>query len=198
MAVGSESWTAYKRQEHRLNSYHMRCLRRIFGISWKEHVPNKDVLEQANMPSMNAFLTQRRLRWLGHVHRMQHGRIPKVILYGELATESRPAGRPLLCFRDVCKGDLKSADISVDRRKETASDHCAWRKVVRTGSTTAVSKLSRLWSDKKERRKAAAAFTQPETSALVYMYSNCSKDFHSRIGLFSHSRRCSSLNSNLN
>lgn len=63
---------------------------------------------------MFALLTQRRLRWLGHVSRMNAGRIPRDLLYGELATGSRPAGRPILRYKDVCKQDLKASNINPD------------------------------------------------------------------------------------
>ena len=63
----------------------MRCLRRILGISWQEKNPNTEVLARAGLPSMLTLLRQRRLRWLGHVRRMEDGRIPKDILYGQLA-----------------------------------------------------------------------------------------------------------------
>jgi hypothetical protein len=99
LLYGSETWTLYSRQERRLNTFHLRCLRRILGISWQDHVPNKDVLARAGTLSMFALLTKRRLRWLGHVTRMQDGRIPKDILYSELATGSRPVGRPILRYR---------------------------------------------------------------------------------------------------
>ena len=45
---------------------------------------------------MFSILAKRRIRWLGHVARMEDGRIPKDMLYGELATGSRPTGRPTL------------------------------------------------------------------------------------------------------
>ncbi|XP_037803948.1 uncharacterized protein LOC119598373 [Penaeus monodon] len=38
-------------------------------ITWKDRVPNKNVLDQAGIPSMFVQLTQRRLGWLGHVRR---------------------------------------------------------------------------------------------------------------------------------
>jgi len=50
---------------------------------------------------MYTLLRQRRLRWLGHVHRMKDGRIPKDLLYGELAEGKRPTGRPLLRYKDT-------------------------------------------------------------------------------------------------
>ena len=46
-------------------------------------------------PTMFTLLRQRRLRCLGHVRRMEDGRIPKVkdILYGEVASGKRSVGR---------------------------------------------------------------------------------------------------------
>ena len=107
LLYGSETWTAYARQERRLNSFHLRCLRRILGISqWQDRVPNKDVLERAGIPSMFAMLSQRLLRRLGHILRTEDGRLPKDVLYGELTSGSRPVGRPMLRYKDVCKRDM--------------------------------------------------------------------------------------------
>ena len=75
----------YAGQESRFNTFHLRSIRRILGISWLDKVTNADVLSRAGLPSMYTLLRQRRLRWLGHVRRMDDGRIPKYILYGELA-----------------------------------------------------------------------------------------------------------------
>merc|ERR1711973_1031012 len=36
LLYGSESWTTYARQEKRLNTFHMRCLRRILSITWSD------------------------------------------------------------------------------------------------------------------------------------------------------------------
>ncbi len=33
---GSKSWTTYKRQERRLSTFHMSCLKRILNISWQD------------------------------------------------------------------------------------------------------------------------------------------------------------------
>ena len=52
----------------------MRCLRRIFGITWQDKVPNRVILERAGIFSMYTLLKQRRLCWLGHVVRMADGR----------------------------------------------------------------------------------------------------------------------------
>ena len=85
-----------------------------YVISWQDKVPNTEVLSRAGLPSMFTLLRQRRLRWLGHVHRMPDGRIPKDLLYGELATGSRRTGRPQLRYSDVVKRDMKAVDIDTE------------------------------------------------------------------------------------
>ena len=48
LLYGSETWTPYARQEAKLNSIHLRCLRRILGITWQDRIPNTTVLEKVN------------------------------------------------------------------------------------------------------------------------------------------------------
>ena len=111
LLYGSESWTTYARHEKKLNSFHQRCLRCILHIKWQDKISNMEVLERANMRSIYTILCERRLHWLGHVKRMDPGRIPKDLLYGELVEGSRHAGRPKLRFKDVCKRDMKRCNI---------------------------------------------------------------------------------------
>ena len=126
---GSESWATYAGQEKRLNIFHMRCLRRILSISWTDKVSNNEELERAESPSMFTLLRQRRLRWLGHVHRMEDGRIPKDLLYGELEFGSRPVGRPKLRFMDVCKRDMLGTGLLTDNWETHAADRGDWRSL---------------------------------------------------------------------
>ena len=62
LLYGSETWTTYSRQEKRLNSFHLRSLRRILGITWQDKVTNTEVLTRASLPTMYTLLRQRRLR----------------------------------------------------------------------------------------------------------------------------------------
>ncbi len=39
LLYSSEAWTTYAAQERRLNSFHLRRLRHIFGIHWQERIP---------------------------------------------------------------------------------------------------------------------------------------------------------------
>ena len=125
----SEAWATYANQEKHLNPFHMRCLRRILSISWKEKVPNSVVLERADIPSMYTLLRQRRLRWLGHARRMVDGRIPKDLLYVELELGSRRLGRPKLRFKDVYKRDMLVIGLPTNNWESLGVDRSKWKSL---------------------------------------------------------------------
>ena len=62
-------------------SFHIKCLRRILHIRWQDKVSNTDVLDRANMNSMFAIICERRLRWLGHVRRMDYISLFSLYIY---------------------------------------------------------------------------------------------------------------------
>ena len=88
LLYGSETWPTYSVQEQRLNSVFQRHLRKIMNVTWKDHVLNHDILAKGKISSLHALISQKRLRWLGHVIRMEDGRIPKDMLYSELCLET--------------------------------------------------------------------------------------------------------------
>src|SRR6201996_3765554 len=187
LLYGSESWTLHSRQEQRLNTFHMRCLRRILGITWQDKVSNNTVLERAGLCSMYTLLKQRRLRWLGHVIRMDDGRIPKDLLYGELSQGTRPTGRPYLRYKDICKRDLRALDIDTTAWEEVALDRPLWRQKVQKGLSCYEKSLKEQAEVKRIRRKTRSQAV-PAASAFTCKF--CSRDCHCRIGLLSHSRKC--------
>ena len=90
---------------------------------------------------------------------MDDGRIPKDILYGELATGTRPTGRPNLRFKDVCKRDLKAGNINLAGWEALAADGSHWR-LARNSSAITATKPADLESDC---TATAGAATQPLT-----------------------------------
>ena len=57
--------------------------------------------------SLEDFVASRRLRWLGHVARMEDDRLPKKILFGWLP-QKRPAHGAKMRWRDKVRKDLKN------------------------------------------------------------------------------------------
>ena len=175
----------------------MRNLRRLLGITWQDRVTNASVLSQAGLPSMFTILAQRRLRWLGHVCRMEDGRIPKDILYGELASGTRPTGRPVLRYKDTCKRDLNAFGINPAHLESETTDRSSWRSKVKDGVKLAEEKRERQWEEKRtrKRQRLQSAPAAPAIPTTEYTCSKCQRSCKSRIGLHSHSRRCHSTSS---
>ena len=189
LLYSSEAWPLYTHQEKQLNAFHLRNLRRILHIKWHDHVSNKKVLATAGMPSMYAILAQRRLRWIGHVRRMEDGRIPKDLLYGEMAIGSRKRGRPALRYKDVCKQDLKNCDINIAAWTTLAAERNDWKVAVKDGCKLLEENRFLLQEEKRERQKQRTAETCSGTHA-TYTCPKCARVCLSKIGLFSHSKSC--------
>ena len=153
LLYGSETWTTYAGQESRFNTFHLRSIRRILGISWLDIVTKADVLSRAGLPSMYTLLRQRRLRWLGHVCRMDDGRIPKYILYSELALGRRTTGHPHLRYKDVCVRNMKAVDIDTMSWECLAADRRKWRSDLKQHLKTGKYKLMTYAADKRARTK---------------------------------------------
>ena len=64
-----EAWTLSDRLKSRLNSFQTSSLRRIFGYSWRDFVPNAAVLKRAGVRNVSCVIRQRQLRFYGHVAR---------------------------------------------------------------------------------------------------------------------------------
>ncbi|CAH1247554.1 SSTR2 [Branchiostoma lanceolatum] len=188
LLYGSETWTTYAAQEAKLNAFHMRCLRRILGITWMDRVTNSEVLRRSRSRSMYAILSERRLRWLGHVRRMDRDRIPKDLLYGQLECGTRKKGRPHLRYKDACKRDFRAAYIDIESWESIALSRTLWRSTVKTGVKRADEDRDRLRKEKREKQKTQ---TVQHTCTTTFICEGCSRDCHSRIGLHSHRRTCS-------
>ena len=64
---------------------------------------------------------------------MGKGRIPEDLLYGELDRDTHKTGCPLLRFKDVCKGDMKSAAIDIESWELMVKDCSKWQHLVKEG-----------------------------------------------------------------
>ena len=113
LLYGSETWVTYRSHIRLLERFHQRCLRTILNIRWSDFITNVEVLEQAEVPSIEAMILKYQLRWAGHVSRMEDHRLPKIVLYGELSTGHRERGAPKKRFKDSLKRSLTTCNISI-------------------------------------------------------------------------------------
>jgi len=70
----SETWKSTARICQQLDVFRQRNLRKILGITWKDHVPNMELLSWTGQRRLQDIVAERRLRMAGHIIRMPLGR----------------------------------------------------------------------------------------------------------------------------
>ena len=129
---GSETWTMSKKDQSALLVWERKILRKIYGPvndhdTWRIRT-NSELQELYQDASIVADIKGRRLRWAGHVERMEDSRKCKKVYRGK-PEGRRKVGRPRKRWLDDVEEDLKSIGVRGWRRK--ARDRSEWRKVVR-------------------------------------------------------------------
>jgi hypothetical protein len=79
-------------------------------------------------PTITETIRLHRLRWFGHVQRMEENRIPKRVLY--LNLETRPRGRPRNRWQDEVREDGRIVGGEVWQEK--VYDREEWKKLLGT------------------------------------------------------------------
>ena len=178
LLYSTETYTLYREHIKRLEAVQQRHLRRIMKIKWSDYVSSVEVLRRAGMDSVEAVLATMQLRWTGHVVRMEEDRIPKQLLYGELAEGKRKVGGQKLRYKDVQKRHLKSMNIDVNSWEQLAADRNSWRHSLHTGREAVQSKIVAASDLQHYRRHNPGTVPCPE----------CDKSFHTERGLLQHRR----------
>ena len=75
---GAECWAVKVEDERRLNTTKMRMIR---GKTLKDKIDNAKIREMTGVERLEEFLRKQRLRWLGHVERMDKERGPVKALH---------------------------------------------------------------------------------------------------------------------
>jgi len=64
----------------RLEAFHHTCLRKLLNVTWKDNldkVRNVTIRDSTGQDMLEATIKKRRLRWFGHVQRMEDSRREK-------------------------------------------------------------------------------------------------------------------------
>ena len=72
---GSEASTLYTRQMKTLDMWHIRGLKSIIGIPWRDNLTGNETLRRTSSVSLENIISRGQLRWLGHVKRMEDIRL---------------------------------------------------------------------------------------------------------------------------
>ena len=87
--------------ERRLKTREMRMLRMICGKTLKDKMNNEQIREMRGVVRLEEFLREERLRWLGHVERMdeERGSVKELLL----EVNGTKKGKPKKWWKEVLK-----------------------------------------------------------------------------------------------
>ena len=134
LLYGCEAWAPYKHQVRKLESFHMKCLKRILGLHWWDKVPHVTIRDRVGIPSLEEILLTKQLRYTGHIIRQPDFRLPRITLYSALATGRRSVGGQKKRFKDHLKSSIKRFNLNPSTLETDASDRTQWRTRVRNGA----------------------------------------------------------------
>ena len=101
----------------------------MLGISYATHgaVSYASIRESCGLIPIESLLRTRRLRWLGHLSRMESQRLPRQTLFSSLGA-GRPQGRPFTSWRQHILNDLLYHGIQTDWMS-LAANRSGWRRI---------------------------------------------------------------------
>ena len=132
VTYGAETWTLTKSVSARLAVFERKVLRRILGAvkqgdNWRIRY-NSELYELYNEINLETYVKLTRLRWLGHVVRMDNNRRVKIIHNG-MPEGTRTRGRPRQRWMDNVMTDVR--EFGILNWKEKASNRDEWKRVLR-------------------------------------------------------------------
>jgi hypothetical protein len=90
---------------------------------------NKEIADLYKEPDIVMEIKRNRLRWIGHVERMEDSRNVKKIFKGK-PEGRRGTGRPRKRYLDDVEDDLKQLGVKGWRRKASEREREEWAKIL--------------------------------------------------------------------
>ena len=113
----------------------MGWLRRIIGRSKRDKIRNEQTRKDLEAEeTVVERIRRRRLRWYGHVRRMEGGRLPNAALHGHVEGE-RSRGRQRKTWMDNIKEDLQERGTDLTKIGDIVRNREDWRGFIRASSS---------------------------------------------------------------
>ncbi|KAJ8379015.1 hypothetical protein AAFF_G00231840 [Aldrovandia affinis] len=124
-----ESWTLTAEIQQRIQSFEMRCYRRLLGISYTQHITNMEIRQRISQAigrhdDLLTIVKKRKLRWYGHITRSSG--LAKTILQGTVQG-GRKRGRQKKRWEDNIQ---EWTQLRLSETVRAAEDRERWRELV--------------------------------------------------------------------
>ncbi|CAH1239246.1 OIT3 [Branchiostoma lanceolatum] len=130
LLYGAESWTLTKALRLKLDSFDTRCLRKIEGFRWQDHVTNEVVRRTTNQVPVSQKIIKHQLTFLGHTSRATPTQeVVKLVSAAPDPTWRRPRGRPRSRWEDQVFTVLDTLGVSRADWRALAENRTSWREM---------------------------------------------------------------------
>ena len=190
LLYSAETWTALRPIEMRLQAQVMRWIRYLMKVSLYEKRTNVEVRRMANIWRVDSILMHYRLRWLGHLLRLDNDRFARKLLICKPVHGSRARGGPRTRWCDLLKKDLEMCGLpaKVDANLiGLTQDRTAWKNRIKD----AVNKVNKNREDAetKKRTERKERDQSQHKDMLPFVCSICNKGCRNKRGLQQHMGR---------
>lgn len=132
VCYGSETWVLTSSDASKLRVFERRVIRRIIGPTYENGIwkvrRNCEIDDFLHSEDIVRFIKSGRIRWIGHLSRMNVDRISKRLWQGKIFNRRRK-GRPRNRWTDDVERDLRI--LGVRNWKRQAEDRIVWRGFVK-------------------------------------------------------------------
>ena len=185
----------------------MKCLRTLLGVCLGDRMRNDLILQLTGQPPLEKILRRNRLRWFGHVNRMDneegHLMLPKKVLFSTFTNAKRPPHGVKLRWRDKIAKDLITNNIKNWRRE--VQNKKKWRKTINqeVKSTIVRSDAAQIIREYKEKainhriNERAPSYNKIQIVNDDATFPQCRRTFKNERGVKIHNRNCKKRSTDL-
>ena len=135
LLYGCEVWCLTEELYNKIRLFHSRCIRAMCRVNrthtWKHHISSEELLKRTGLKPIDIYITQRQLRWAGHVSRMNMDRLPRRMMSSWIRNK-RPQGCPRFTYGRGLTKALKKAKIDKNNWSDLAGDRALWRTMLKS------------------------------------------------------------------
>ncbi|CAF1534892.1 unnamed protein product [Adineta ricciae] len=130
LIYGHEHWVLTEKLRSRIQAAEMRFLRRISGLTIRDKIRSTNIRESLQVEPLLQHIERSQLRWLGHVIRMPHNRLPYQVFEAK-PIGRRPVGRPRTSWRKYMeKLCLERLNLRWPAVQQAATDRIRWKQLL--------------------------------------------------------------------
>lgn len=134
LIYSSEAWVLTTKTKSQIQAAEMKTLRLIKGVTKFDRLRSENIRRELGVDSILDIIERGRLRWYGHVKRMDRSRVAKKYL--DLRPEGRrPVGRPRKRWMEGVSEAVESRNETLENVENNRlyEDRLAWRQFIRGG-----------------------------------------------------------------